>query len=85
MSNLKAGTKYQWAEDAVFTLTSKEFSTLYNGLTNIVASPVFQQQMQKGTAIIQLHQLMNGMLDAAVGTGIAYEATESVVTADVPA
>ena len=75
-NNLKPGVAYKWAPGSNFPLTDAQFSALFNNLNAIAQSPSFQQKLEEAKAtlaIAQLQGVMNDILSAAVGSGIAVE------------
>ena len=79
MSTLKQGTQYQWSKEAIFSLSSDQFGKLYNGLTSIVSSPVFQEKIVEAHntfAVVDLQKTMNEVLSTAVDAGLAVEIIE---------
>lgn len=78
---LKEGAKYGWKDDAVFSMTKDQFGAIHNGLSAIVTSPAYQEELRKAQQtmeILKLHQTMNEVLDAAVVAGVAVEITDTL-------
>lgn len=71
---LPANTSFSWAPDALFTLDSTQFGTLINSLNGIMADPSFQAKIAEASTtlkVVQLHTLLNEVLEVAVEKGIA--------------
>ena len=73
---IEVGVTYKWI-DSTITIPIETYNSLYNSLSSIVSSPLFQGMAQQLNTIAQAHATLNKILEVGVKEGYAVPAPSS--------